>query len=249
MVKSSAIERDGADLRDELAVVPVLALQPDEREPRDHPSDEGDAEVDEDALGDLADGDVHRHALQAEPGRENRDEDVGVDREEEHLEDRVEGDQAGAVFGVALGQVVPDDDHGDAAGEADHDEPDHVLGLVAQEEHGQAEHQDRANDPVLHERQPEDLGVAEDRAHLLVADLGQRRVHHQDEADGDGNVGRPDVESVDQRDDSRDQVSAADADRHGDEDPEREIAVEKGQALGHALCTRDGPRCQLLAHH
>ena len=59
------------------------------------------------------------------------DEDVGVDREEEHLEDRVEGHQAGAVLGVALGQIVPDDDHGDAARQADHDEADHVLGLVA----------------------------------------------------------------------------------------------------------------------
>ena len=178
-------------------MVPVLAFQLDEREPRDHPADEGDPKVDEDAFGDCADGDIHRHAPKAKPRRENSDEDVGVDREEEHLEDRVEGDQAGAVFAVALGQVIPDDDHGDTTGKADHDQADHVLGLVVQEDHRQAEHQDRANDPVLDERQPENLGVAEDRPHLLVADLGQRRVHHQDETDGDGDVGRPDVESID----------------------------------------------------
>jgi hypothetical protein len=31
----------------------------------------------------------------------------------------------------SLGQLVPDDDHGYAAGKADHDKADHVLRLVS----------------------------------------------------------------------------------------------------------------------
>ena len=63
-----------------------------------HAGEEGDAQIDEDALGDLADGDVDGRALQPEPGGQDGDEDIGVDREEEDLEDGVEGDQAGRVF-------------------------------------------------------------------------------------------------------------------------------------------------------
>ena len=91
-----------------------------------------------------------------------------------------------------FGQVVPDDDHGDAAGQADHDQADHVLRVAAQEEDRQHEHQDGADDPVLHEREAEDLVVAEDLAQLLVLHLGQGRIHHQDQADGDGDVGGAD---------------------------------------------------------
>ena len=55
------------------------------------------------------------------------DENIGVDGEEQHLEDGVEGYQPRAVFRVAPGQFVPDDHHGDAAGETDEDESHHVL--------------------------------------------------------------------------------------------------------------------------
>ncbi len=173
--------------------------------------------------------------LTAAPFRPNqagqhRDEDVGVDREEEHLEDGVEGDQSGAVLGVALGQVVPDDDHGDAARQADQDEPDHVLRLVAQEEHGEAEHQERADDPVLDERQPEHPEVAEDGPHLLVPHLGERRVHHEDQPDGDRDGGGTHARPVEQRDDAGEDVAHPHADRHRREDPDREVAIQEGEA-------------------
>ena len=161
---------------------------------RQHAGEERDAEVDEDALGDLPDADVDDAALEAEQRRQLGDEDPGEEAVEEHLEDAVEGDQAGGVLGVALGQLVPDDDHGDAARQADHDEADHVLGVVVQEDDGQEEHEQRPDDPVLHQRQAEDPVVAEDVAELLVLHLGERRIHHHDEADGDGDVGRADVE-------------------------------------------------------
>ena len=73
------------------------------------------------------------------------------------MEDGIERHQPGAVFGVALGQFVPYDDHGDAARQADHDEPDHVLGIAAQEEHGEDEHEHGADEPVLDQGQGQDL--------------------------------------------------------------------------------------------
>ena len=185
----------------------------------------------------------------ATPSRPNQpgsdgDEDVGVDREEEHLEDRVERHQAGAVLGVALGEVVPDDDHRDAARQADQDEPHHVLGLVAQEDHRQREHEDRADHPVLHEREREHSAVPEDPAQLLVADLRQRRVHHEDEADGDRDGRGADVEPVDERHDAAGTGSRrADADAHGEEDPERQVAVEERQPGRHAG-RRDRANCR-----
>ena len=172
-------------------------------------------------------GDVDGRPLQPEPGREDGDEDIGVDREEQDLEDRVEGDQSGRVFPVPLGQVVPDDDHGDAAGQADHDQAVHVFGLVAEEDDGQGEHQERPDDPVLDEGQRQDLDVLEDVAELLVLHLGQGRIHHQDEADGDGDVGRPRLELVDEADDGRDEIAQPDADGHGQEDPEGQVSVEE----------------------
>lgn len=59
-------------------------------------------------------------------------ENPGVDRIEEDLEYRVEGYEARAVFRVSPRELVPNDNHRDASGEAYHDEADHVLGLVPQ---------------------------------------------------------------------------------------------------------------------
>ena len=63
-------------------------------------------------------------------------------RVEEHLEDRVERHEPGGVLRVAPGQLVPDDDHRDAAGQADHDEADGVFRLVREQRDRQHEHQD-----------------------------------------------------------------------------------------------------------
>ncbi len=40
------------------------------------------------------------------------------------LENGVERDEGSGVLGAAVGERVPDDDHGDAAGQADEDEAD-----------------------------------------------------------------------------------------------------------------------------
>ena len=74
--------------------------------------------------------------------------------------------------------------------------PVHVLGVSAQKDDGEHEHQNRPDDPVLHEREAEHAGVAKDFAQPLVLHLGQRRIHHEDEADGDGDVGGTGLEAL-----------------------------------------------------
>ena len=176
-------------------LVPVPPLDPEQNEPGNHSGKERDAQVDEDALGDGGDrdlGQVNRSEVVTDPGRHNLDEDVGVDGVEEHLEQRVEGDQPRRILRVAPCQVVPDDDHSDAAGKPDQDQPDGVLGLVCQERQGKTEHQEGTDHPVEQERDAENLRVAEDLRQLLVTDLRQRRVHHQDEPEGYRDRGCPD---------------------------------------------------------
>ena len=122
-------QRDGADLGDELLLVPLPPFGFDECKAGDHAAEEGYAQVDEHALGDLPDGDMYRGAFQPEPSRQHGDEDIGVDGVEKYLEDGVEGHQPGGILAVAFGQLVPDDDHGDAAGQAYHDQAQHVGGI------------------------------------------------------------------------------------------------------------------------
>ena len=226
-------ERDGADRRDESRLVPLAALGLDEHEPREHPREERDPEVDEDALGNRPDGDsgeVHVAEVDAHERREHLHEEPRIDRIEEHLEDRVEGDEARRILGVALGELVPDDHHRDAAGEPDHDEPDRVLGLVREEREGQAEHEERPDHPVLDEREPEDPRVPEDLGELLVSDLRERRVHHEDEPHRNRNRGRADREPRDAFGDRRGEVPEGDAQEHREENPERQEPVEEREA-------------------
>ena len=66
---------------------------------------------------------------------------------------------------------------------------------------------------------------------FFITHLGQRRIHHDDEADGDGDVGGADLKAVDEGRRGWDEVADGDADSHGEEDPEREIAVQEGEVL------------------
>ncbi len=86
--------------------------------------------------------------------------------------------------------------------------------------------------------------VAEDLAQLLVADLRQRREHHDDEPDGNGDVGRSALKAVYKASRGRHEVTYGYADCHGQEDPERQEAIQKGQLLargrGADLAVSDG---------
>ncbi len=92
---------------------------------------------------------------------------------------------------------------------------------------GQKEHQQRADHPVLHQRQQQNSFVAEHAGHLFVAHLGQRRVHHQNQADGDGDVGGAYLGTEDQLLNLRQEVPRADADNHRCKNPESKVAIKK----------------------
>ena len=212
-------------------LIPLFALQRNEGEARDDPGDERNPQVDKHALGDLPDGDVHHRTLQAEPAGQHRDEHIRKHREEQDLEDGIERHQGRAVLRVAPRQLVPDDDHGDAAGQPDHDQADHVLGVVPQKRDRQDEHQDGADHPVLHQGKEKDLDVPEDPADLLVLHLRERRIHHKDEAGRDGDRGCPHLKGRDPVRAGWEEVSLSDSNEHRQEDPERQIPIEKGQTL------------------
>ena len=73
----------------------------------------------------------------------------------------------------------------------------------------------------------EDLPVPEHVAKLLVAHLGQRRVHHEDQPDGYGDVRGADLESVDEALNAGNEIAQRHPRRHGQKDPQREEAVEE----------------------
>ena len=162
----------------------------------------------------LSDRNIYHDPLEPEPDRKHGYEDVGIHGKEQDLEDRVERHKTGGIFGIAAGKVVPDDHHGNAPGKADHDETDHVFGIGTKKDDRKSEHQDRADDPVLDERETQDLLVPEDLAEFLILDLRKRRIHHQDKTDGDGDVGRADLKAVDEGFSSLNEISEAHAEGH-----------------------------------
>jgi hypothetical protein len=85
-------------------------------EAREHAGQKWNAQIDKDALGDLAHADVDNYALKANQRRQHGEKEPGIDAVEEDLEDTVEGDKASGVVGVTARQLVPNNDHGDAAG-------------------------------------------------------------------------------------------------------------------------------------
>ena len=72
---------------------------------------------------------------------------------------------------------------------------------------------------------PKHLPIAEDLAQFVVMHLGQRRVHHQNQTDGDGDVGGADLELVDKALDAGHQRTQPHPDGHRQEDPQRQVAV------------------------
>src|SRR5208282_921719 len=178
-------QRERAYLRNETLAIPGLALAPGESSPGGQTRDERDAEIDTDAFCDLADRDINGSAAQSEPSGNHRHEYERIKREEQHLKDRVERNQAGTIVRVAAGEIVPDDHHRDTSREADDDETGHILRTIAQENYREREHQDWTDYPVLNQREAEDFPVPKDVAQLVIVNLGQRRIHHQDQADRD----------------------------------------------------------------
>ena len=178
-------------------------------------------------------GHVQAGGLQAEPAGQQLQVEVAEGGVEEHLEDGVEGDQDGGHLPVAAGQVVPDQHHGDAAGQADQDDPGAVGGLVGQQQPGQREHQRGADDPVERQAGGHHPAVGGDVGGLVVADLGQHRVHHQQQPERDRQAGLPDLDGVEGVGEAGDDPAEQQPGEHRHADPHRQEPVQRGQPLQH----------------
>ena len=77
--------------------------------------------------------------------------------------------------------------------------PTMYSGIIAEEEQGQNKHQDGTDHPVLHEGKTQYFPVAKYPPELFIPDLGKGWVHHQNEAERDRDVGRPDLKALDKR--------------------------------------------------
>ena len=63
-------------------------------------------------------------------------------------------------------------------------------------------------------------------------DFGQGGIHHQDQADGDGNIGRPDRDrGIEILHGGWEEKTDPHTDRHGQEDPQGQEAVEEGKSF------------------
>lgn len=98
-------------------MVAPLSHRPVQTDPGEDGGEEGDAEEDDDAEGDVAVFDVDDVAGLAD----DFDVEDGEGGEEDDLEDAIECDEDGAEISVPIGQVCPDQDHGDASGDTHED--------------------------------------------------------------------------------------------------------------------------------
>jgi hypothetical protein len=149
--------------------------------------------------------------------------------EGDDLEDGVERDEDRGGLPVPAGEVVPDEDHRDAAGQAD-DEAGAVLRQVGQQQPREGEHERGSEDPVEQDRHREQGPVAGDVPELVVADLRQHRVHHHEQAHGDGQRHRADLDRGEGVVEPGDQAAEEQAGQHGHGDPQGEEPVERGES-------------------
>ena len=147
------------------------------------------------------------------------------------LKDGVEGHEDGRELPGAAGQRIPQQHHGDAAGQPDEDQAVTVVGQVGEKQPGEPQHDQGPEDPVERQRSAQQPGVAGMPADGLVAHLREHRIHHPQESDRDRHRDTPHPHAVEGRPQSRVGPSQQDPQPHGREDPQRQIAVEGGQAL------------------
>src|SRR3546814_10157082 len=113
--------------------------------------------------------DVCSSDLKPEQRRQDREEEPGVNAEEGDLEYRIEGDQTGHILIVTPGELVPHQHHRDAPRETDKDDAGHIFRAVAQEDHGESEHQRRPDEPVLYQRKHQQTLVGKYTGTFIVA--------------------------------------------------------------------------------
>ena len=99
--------------------------------------------------------------------------------------------------------------------------------MAREKEDRQKEHQDRSDDPVLNKRKGQDLKILEYLPKFFIPHLGKGRIHHQYEADGNGDIGGSHLETVYYIPNAGIKISASHADEHGQENPQSQKSIQK----------------------
>jgi hypothetical protein len=191
-----------------------------------------DAEEDQHRLGDLPHGDVEPVGVEAEPAGQHVEVEPAEHREGDDLEHRVDRHEHRAELAVAAGQVVPDQHHRDAAGEADDDQPGAYSGRSGRNSQARANISAGPTSQFSTSDSAERPAVGELAADPAVLHLGQHRVHHRSSpiAIGSDTVSTFTLEGV-----VRGRGTAGRArcrPCHREADPHRQVAVEGGELLG-----------------
>src|SRR5690606_23116974 len=95
-----------------------------------------------------------------------------------------------------------------------------------------------ADQPVLQQGEPQDFRIGEYATEQFITNLRERRIHHQYQTDRDRNVGRSNIEALNERGCALEPVPDRNAGDHRQENPERQVAIEKrelaSQCFSHA---------------
>ncbi len=99
--------------------------------------------------------------------------------------------------------------------------------MIVKQCNRQKKHENWTDNPVLHQRQAQYLPIAKYVAQFLVLYFGQRGIHHEDQTHGDRYVGCVHLEVTNDGFHAGYKVSGPNADRHCQEDPQRQVSIKK----------------------
>ena len=123
-------------------------------------------------------------------------------------------------------------DHGDAAGQADEDQPRHVLGLVAQEDGSQWQTSGlapRSSSAPATAPAPSSRGTRRPVPHSVTLARGGYIIRYQPQGNRDAG-GFAEFQIVDQRAQAWGNTSQDDADDHRYEDPQRQETIKEEES-------------------
>ncbi|CAB4824732.1 unannotated protein [freshwater metagenome] len=223
------VQRNRADAGQVTALVPLDTLDALSEPAAQVAEYQWDAEEDEHRTGDVPGGDVNAGGVEAEPIGQHREIEPAVHGEQQDLDQCVDRHKHRCRFAVAEREVVPDQHHRDARGDTDDYEAGSQPGLVVEEQPREAEHEQRADDPVEEQREPVHPAAAPVGPHLPVAHLREHRVHHEQQTDRDRQRDRVHLHAVQLAVEIREDRPEREPRAHCQPDPQGEEAVEGRQ--------------------
>src|SRR5699024_5170336 len=131
--EQQSVESPRYDAWQEPVLVPCTTLGFLSNSASEEACDQWDAEEDEHAERDSPERELTTCCGQSEQVRQPLQVEPAEEAEGQDLEDRIDRDEHGGGFAVTAGEIVPDEDHRNAACQADDDQPGAVFGKVGEE--------------------------------------------------------------------------------------------------------------------